>query len=213
MKKPKTKNQKPKTQTKNKKTKRLVIKVFLILLFLLGSLYLVLPSPDLPQDMPPLPNSVRSTEPGDTTQIANMAAYYTNLSRKEVIDFYFNQFLRFNLRNFPLITYKLNHPPERIREVLRETQQSTYVEEIVHPLRESLFISGFEWNNDPFTPPKGRIKNILIVNGKIYDFKVTLYYQGSGIWQRLLVWWGIWGLGYLLFVQYKKIYAAFRGYC
>lgn len=180
-----------------------ILKIILVLLFVLGHVYLVLPSPFLPQDMPPLPESVRSTEPGDTIQIANVAAYYTDISRKEVVRFYFDQFKKSTLWGLPLITYKLNHPPERIREVLRETQRSTYVEEIVHPLRESLFVSGFEWNNDPFTPPERRIKNILIVNGKTYRFKVTLFYQGSKVWQRVLVWWGIWGLGYLLFKQYK----------
>lgn len=188
------------------------LKVILTTLFILGNIYLALPSPLLPQDLSPLPNSVRSTEPGDTTQIANVTAYYTDLSREEVVDFYFNQFSKSSFKGIPLITYKLNHPPERIREVLRETQQSTYVEEIIHPLRESLFLSGFEWDNDPFTAEKARIKNILIVNGRVYQFKVTLFYQSSKVWQRLAVWWGIWILGYLLFVQYKKIYAAFRHY-
>lgn len=186
------------------------ITVITVIIFILGHIYLVLPSPLLPQDMLPLPDSVRSTEPGDTTQIEGVAAYYTDLPRWQVVDFYFKQFSKSAFRGLPLIAYKLNHPPERIREVLRETQQSTYVEEIVIPLRESLFISGFEWNNDPFTTPKGRIKNILIVNGKIYQFKVTLFYQGSTIWQRLLVWWGAWILSILLFVQLRKIYAAFH---
>lgn len=189
---------------------RKLIIIIAVITFIGGNIYLILPSSFLPQDMPPLPNSIRSTEPGDTTQIANVTAYYTDLSREEVVAFYFHQFSKLSFKGIPLITYKLNHPPERIREVLRETQQSTYVEEIVHPLRESLFISGFEWNNDPFTLPKGRIKNILIVNGKIYQFKVTLFYQGSKIWQRLLIWWGIWMLGTLLFVQFRKIYATFR---
>ena len=189
-----------------------ILKAFLAILFFLGNIYLVLPLPSLPQDLPSLPKSIKSNEPGDTTQIANVVAYYTDLSRKEVVDFYYNEFSRSSFKDIPLITYKLNHPPERIREVLRDTQQSTYVEEIVHPLRESLFISGFEWNNDPFTSPNGRIKNILIVDGKIYQFKVTLFYQGSRVWQRLLVWWGIWTLGYCLFLGYCKTYEAFRNY-
>jgi len=181
-----------------------ILKVFLAILFFLGNLYLALPSPLSPQDLPPLPESVKSIEPGDTTQIANVAAYYTDLSREEVVDFYFNEFSKSKFKDIPFVGYKLNHPPERIREVLRATQQSTYVEEIVHPLRESLFVNGFEWNNDPFTPPKARIKNILIVDGKIYQFKVTIYYQGSKVWQRLLVWWGIWVLGGLLVIQLTR---------
>jgi len=189
-----------------------IFKYFLITLFFLGNVYLALPSPLSPQDLPSLPKSVRSIEPGDTTQIANVVAYYTDLSREEVVDFYFNEFSKSKFKNIPFISYRLNHPPERIREVLRDTQQSTYVEEIVHPLRESLFVNGFEWNNDPFTSKKRRIKNILIVDGKIYKFKVTVYYQGSKAWQRLLVWWGIWVLGGLLVIQLRKIYEAFHNH-
>jgi len=158
---------------------------------------LLLPAP---KDFPYLPNSIKSTEPGDTVQIANVSAYYTDMSREEVIDFYFSYFSRSPFFNVPLPTYKLNHPPERIREVLRETQQSTYVEEIVHPLRESVFVSGFEWNNDPFTKPEDREKNILVVNGKTCQFKITLFYQESALWQRLLVYYltlvSIWGIIY-----------------
>ena len=160
------------------------LKIALIIAFFLGTFYLLLPAP---KDFPHLPPSIKSTEPGDTTQIANVSAYYTDIPRNEVVDFYFNYFSHSPFLGIPLITYKLNHPPERIREVLRETQQSTYVEEIVHPLRESVFVNGFEWNNDPFTPPARRIKNILIVNGKTYRFKVTLFYQETAVWQRLAV--------------------------
>lgn len=159
-------------------------KIFFVLAFVLGTFYLVLPSP---KSFPYLPNSLKSIEPGDTTQIANASAYYTDLPRKEILDFYTHYFSRSPFLNLPLITYRLNHPPERIREILRETQQSTYVEEIIHPLRESVFISGFEWNNDPFTPPERRIKNVLMIAEKTYRFKVTLFYQESKVWQRLLV--------------------------
>lgn len=177
------------------------IKVFLIIAFFLGTIYLVLPAPS---NFPDLPGSLKSVEPGDTTQIANVSAYYTDLPREEVVDFYTNYFSRSTFLNIPLITYKLNHPPERIREVLRDTQQSTFVEEIVHPLRESVFINGFEWNNDPFTLPSKRIKNILFINGKTYQFKITVFYQGTRIWQRLLVYYLILLIIFLLSISYQK---------
>lgn len=176
-------------------------KFFFIAAFFLGTFYLLLPAPN---DFPNLPNSIRSIEPGDTVQIANVSAYYTDLPRQEVIDYYTRYFSRSPFLNIPLITYRLNHPPERIREVLRDTQQSTYVEEIIHPLRESVFVNGFEWNNDPFTPPARRIKNILMVNGKTYQFKVTLYYQESKVWQRLLIF-------YLCLLSVYLIVIAFEG--
>jgi len=177
-------------------------KLFFFLIFILGTVYLCLPAP---KNFPDLPNSLRSTEPGDTIQIPGVSAYYTDTSRKEVVDFYFKYFSRSPFWGIPLITYKVNHPPERIREVLRETQQSTYVEEIIHPFRESVFVSGFEWENDPFTPPKSRIKNILLVDGKVYKFKVTLFYQESKLWPRLLIFYLSLFLFYLILEEYSKI--------
>lgn len=179
---------------------------FFSLLFILGTFYLVLPAP---REFPDLPNSIKSIEPGDTTQKVNVSAYYTDLSRSEVLNFYSQYFSRSPFLNLPLFSYRLNHPPERIREVLRDTQQSTYVEEVIHPLRESVFISGFEWDNDPFTPPERRIKNILMVEGKTYRFKVTLYYQESRLWQRLLVYYLFLISFYLLIRSYEVIFRNF----
>lgn len=182
-------------------------KILLAIFLLLGTFYLVLPAP---KDFPPLPQGLKSIEPGDTVQIANVSAYYTDTPREEVVDYYFKYFSRSPFLGIPLITYKLNQPPERIREVLRETQQSTYVEEIVHPFRESVFVSGFEWNNDPFTLPGRRIKNILIVDGKTYQFKVTLFYQESKVWQRLLVFYLSVLFGYLLIKSYSRIITEWK---
>ncbi len=178
-------------------TKKLLFIIFLIL----GTIYLILPAP---KNFPYLPNSIKSIEPGDTVQIANVSAYYTDTSRKEVVDYYFNYFSKSTFLGIPLITYKINHPPERIREVLRATQETTYVEEIDHPFRESVFISGFEWNNDPFTRPKDRAKNILVVDGKTYQFKVTIFYQESSILARLLIFYTCLLFIYLFFKITKK---------
>ena len=178
-------------------------KIFLTI-FLLSNLYLLLPPP---KELPDLPESLKSTEPGDTVQIKGVSAYYTDLPRKEVVEFYVQNFSRSSFLNIPFISYRLNHPPERIREVLRPTQFSTYVEEIVHPFRGSLFVNGYEWGNDPFTPVKQRGKNIIVVNGKTYQFKITLYRQYSSWWQRLLIWWGICLLIILIYLAIKVIFA------
>jgi hypothetical protein len=183
------------------------VKAIYAVLFLFGTIYLVLPAP---KSFPPLLQGVKSTEPGDTVQITNVSAYYTDTSREEVVNFYQNYFSHSPFLGIPLPTFKLNHPPERIKEILRQTQQSTYVEEIVHPFRESLFISGFEWNNDPFTKPEKRIKNILSVDGRVYQFKVTLFYQESEIWQRLLVFYLTLGATYLLYQAYLGLYQRWR---
>lgn len=184
-----------------------IFKVFFIIIFILGTVYLVLPAP---KDFPDLPDSIKSIEPGDTTQIANVSAYYTDIPRKEVVDFYTRYFSKSPFRLIPLLNYRLNQPPERIREVLRSTQQSTYVEEVIHPFRESVFINGFEWDNDPFTKPERRIKNILKVDGKVYQFKITLFYQESMLWQRLLVFYLSILAIYLLFKAYQGIWFRWK---
>lgn len=177
-------------------------KIIFIILFIIGTLYLCLPAP---KNLPALPDSVKSIEPGDTVQIANVSAYYTDMPRDQAVKFYFDYFSKSPFLGIPLPTYKLNHPPERIREVLRDTQQSTFVEEIVHPFRESVFVNGFEWNNDPFTSsPEDRLRNILIVNGKTYQFKITLFYQESKLWQRLVVY-------YLTLASVFLLVKAFEG--
>lgn len=183
-------------------------RIVFFLIFSFGTFYLCLPAP---KNFPPLPQGIKSIEPGDTVQMANVAAYYTDMSRKEVLDFYTKYYSRSSFLGIPLITYRLNHPPERIREVLRATQQSTFVEEIVHPLRESIFVNGFEWNNDPFTPVESRPKNIFIVNGVTYQFKITLFYQGSKIWQRLVIFYLTTGAIYLLYVSYRQWFKRWKG--
>jgi len=179
-----------------------IIKPLLVGILILWVFYLVLPAP---VELPPLPQSLKSTEPGDTVQILGISAYYTNLSRQEVINFYQSHYSRSSLFNLPLITYRLNHPPEYFRELIRATQQVTYFEEIIHPLRESLFVSGFEWGNDPFTSPEKRVKNKLIINGREYKTKVTLIERNSNPIIRLIVTGGIVCLSWWLIKEAKDM--------
>lgn len=136
----------------------------IIFIFNLSALlYLISPAPTLPD----LPNSIKSDEPGDTVQIPNVSAYYTNLSRTEIINFYkanYNDFFRI----------QLNHPPEKAKNIIRDTIQSYYLEEFVLPYKETLYINGFEWEKDVFTKPEKRIKNKLLYHGKEYSAKVTI---------------------------------------
>lgn len=125
--------------------------------------YLISPTPVLPD----LVNSVKSDEPGDTVQLANVSAYYTNMTRTEVMNFYKAYYSG-------LFRIILNHPPEKSKEIIRDTIQSYYLEEYVLPFKESVFINGFEWENDVFTKPEKRIKNKLIFKGKEYKAKITI---------------------------------------
>lgn len=124
---------------------------------------MISPTPTLPD----LPNSVKSNLPGDTTQITNVSAYYTNMTRTEVMNFYkayYSGPFRINL----------NHPPEKAKEIIVDTIQSYYLEEFVLPFKESLYVNGFEWENDVFTKVENRNKNKLIYQDKEYKAKITI---------------------------------------
>ncbi|MFZ5366149.1 MAG: hypothetical protein ACOZBZ_02550 [Patescibacteria group bacterium] len=188
-----------------KKIIALLLYCFIALLLI----YLLLP---LPAEPPPLPGSLKSTEPGDTVEIPGLFAYYTDLSRSQVLDFYQKNFSRSSFLGIPLLTYRLNHPPEYARETIRRTLQSTYYEEIVHPLRESLYVNGYEWENDPFTKPESREKNKPMIGGKEFRSKVTVITRHSNPIVRLLVVGGFLLFALWLIKEAKEIYGSFRRY-
>jgi hypothetical protein len=164
---------------------------------LIFSIYLLLPGPQLPP--PDLSNSVKSDLPGDTVQIENTAGYFTNQSRKEAINFYQDYFSRSQFLNIPLPTYRINHPPELAKQVWVDTKRSYYLEEFIHPFRESLFINGFDWQNDVFTKPEKRVKNKLIYQGQEWAVKVSPRWFPSSPIVRLTVFWLTWIAFYKLF--------------
>jgi len=152
-----------------------LLKFILIIFNLLAVFYLVTPTPAIKD----LPDSVKSTLPGDTVQLKNVSGYFTNLSRTEVMNFYQSFY------NGPLLI-RLNHPPEKSKTIFRDTIQSYYLEELVIPFKESLFINGYEWEKDVFTKPEKRIANKLIYNGVTYSAKITTKTFPTPIFYRLL---------------------------
>jgi hypothetical protein len=177
-------------------------KILIFVVYLLGIFYLVLPEPVIPN----LPGGLKSIEPGDTTQMPGVWAYYTNLSRREVVDFYKKSFSKSSFLKIPLPTYILNHPPEYARETIRDTQQSNFYEEIVHPLRESLFVNGWIPKEDKVYLAKS-LKPIIdfVVDGQSYPAKITLYHVSSPIWARILVWTGIISLIGMIIMAFRAI--------
>jgi len=172
-----------------KKTALIIFFIFNFLAFL----YLISPAPTLPD----LPHSVKSDEPGDTVQISNVSAYYTNLSRTEVINFY-----KANYNG--LFRAQLNYPPENAKNIIRDTIQSYYLEEFVLPYKETLYINGFEWENDVFTKPDKRIKNKLIYYGKEYQAKITLRTFPVPVYKRLIAFYFTEFVAVIAFLVYAK---------
>ncbi|HEX8923871.1 MAG TPA: hypothetical protein VF828_04005 [Patescibacteria group bacterium] len=136
--------------------------IFLAVFNVLAVIYLAALSPVVGD----LPGSVISTLPGDTTQIANVRGYFTNQTRNQVMAFY-------NSAYKGLFRIRLNHPPEKSKEIYVDTMQSYYLEEFVLPFKETFYVNGFEWANDVFTKPEKRIMNKLIYNDVVYNAKIT----------------------------------------
>ncbi|MDD4937818.1 MAG: hypothetical protein PHX34_02255 [Candidatus Shapirobacteria bacterium] len=142
--------------------KKILISIFIIF-NVLAILYLISPTPKLPD----LSNSVKSDLPGDTIQIPNVSGYFTNMTRTEVMNFYKSYY-------YGLFKINLNHPPEKAKEIIVDTIPSYYFEEFILPFKESLYVNGFEWENDVFTKPENRAKNKLIYQNKEYKAKITI---------------------------------------
>ena len=136
--------------------------------------YLSLPSPTFPE---PPPDALQSNEPGDT-ETPLRRAYFTNYSREEVLAYYQNQLRRSKFLNIPMPTYRLNYPPEEAQTLIRDQTRSTFLEEIVHPFRESVFVNGFE-PKDP--------KDKIVIAGKQWRQKITVRLVPSHALSRLIV--------------------------
>lgn len=155
------------------------ISVTIILLLAVG--YLLWPSPKFPD---PPPGSIQSQEPGDTESIYR-AAYYSNLSREEVEDFYFWQFGGWGIRQIL--------PPEEAQSLVRDQTRSSYLEEMIHPGRESLYVNVFV----PILP-----QDEIRINGVKYLNKISVRYVPSQPVSRLTVLLLTAVAAYLLFKEY-----------
>jgi hypothetical protein len=116
----------------------------IFVVYLIGLIYLVLPSPKYPD----LTGGVRSDEPGDTWQNPDQKGFYTNEERATVLKDIQSQFV-IKIGNFSLPTFRLNYAPEEAQILVRDQLQSYYLEEIIYPFRESIFVNGWEPKKSP----------------------------------------------------------------
>ncbi len=146
------------------------LNILVIVLFIPLFYYVSLPNPDFPK---PPSEFVQSFEPADV-ETSLRRGYYTNLGRAEVIAHYEKEFNN----GFTIYTPRLNYPPEEAQVLIRDQTKSTFLEEIVHPLRESLYINGFEPKTEEYVP---------VIDGVRWKQKVIVRYVPSVISIRLLV--------------------------
>jgi len=167
-----------------KMNKLLKLLLFFIFIFLL--IYILPNSPEFPQ---PFNGSVQSFEPADVEDPLRRG-YYTNLTRTEVINHYEQEFNR----GFNIYTPRLNYPPEDAPVFIRDQTKSTFLEEIVHPLRESVYINGFEPKSEEYAQ---------YYKGIRYNQKIIIRYVPSSAWIRVLVLILTMVSSYLLFKEYQ----------
>lgn len=149
-------------------------KIIYLLFVLVFVGYLSLPNFDFPA---PLPDSLQSNEPADTETLLRRA-YFTNYTREEVMDHYYKQIEKSSFFDVPLPTYRLNYPPEEAQTIIRDQTRSTFLEEIVHPFRESVFVNGFE-PKDP--------KDTIFIDGRLWRQKIIVRYIPSNLFVRLAI--------------------------
>jgi hypothetical protein len=77
-----------------------------------------------------------------------------------------------------LPTYRLNYPPEEAQTIIRDQTRSTYLEEVVHPFRESIFVNGFE--------PKSQ-KDAIIIQDKKWEQKIIVKQVESNFLVRTFI--------------------------
>jgi hypothetical protein len=168
-----------------------MLKRLLGIIYLLFSLafllYLLMPGPSSIDDFLELPNSTTSSYEGDTIQVPDVAAYFSNNYRVFAIPFYSQNFQAKTKFFFPPI--RLNHPPEDAFAKIKDQTQSTYLEELTYPFRDSLYINGFEPLENGL--PRYRGADRIEYDGDRYDTKVIIRYYSSSIVSRITLWLGI----------------------
>lgn len=164
---------------------------------------MIWPGPTKIADFKPLPSSTKSKLAGDNIeQVPNVAGYFSDNYRDFVVPFYRNAYQ--NLSRLPFPPLRLNHPPEYSWNVIKKHTDSTYLEELVYPLRDSLYVNGFE----PFYSdgnPKFWGSTKFGQDGQSFFTKTTIRYYPSKLIVRIFVWCGIIISIFLLFRLGKKI--------
>jgi len=147
--------------------------------------YLLWPSPGFPE---PLSDFYWSTEPADR-ETALRRGYYTNYYRGDVIFHYWDEAEKPTLLGLGMPAIRLSdYPPEDAMWLVRDQTRANYLEEIVQPMRESIFIAALE-SRDPLTyhtVADRRFQNRVVVKYAQSDVVVRLVVGMAGLW--LLLW-------------------------
>lgn len=180
-----------------------ILKVLFVAFSLLLLFYLLLPGPKNITDFPAVPASIKSSLEGDTVQVPDVSAYFSDNYRDSVIPLYLSAYKAQTV--FPFGPLRLNYPPEFAFTAIKDQTQSTYLEELTYPLRDSLFVNGLEPVEKDGTPRYiggGKFE----VDGKLVSTKVTLRFYPSAFWARVATWLGVNLSVLVLFAMSRKVF-------
>lgn len=164
------------------------MKVIFLIFSVLFFIYIVWPGPGKISDFSPLPNSVKSKLDGDNWQVPNVTAYFSDHYRKFVVDFYSKDYQR--LTHLPFPPLRLNYPPEYSWIAIKKHTDTTYLEELIYPLKDSIFVNGFEpFYADGQSRFWGATK--FEADGQHFYTKATLRFYPSHTLVRIPVYFGI----------------------
>jgi hypothetical protein len=159
-----------------------IAKIVFALFGIVLMIYLIRPAPPFPKT---LWDFVSSNEPADK-ETPLRRGYYTNITREQLMDHYSKEFGWGE---------RLNYPPEEAQTIIRDQTHATFLEEIVHPMRESIFIAGNEL---------GSGMGAFEINGKVFNQKVIVRYVGSNVFIRIFIGLSTLGLIWILGSEWVK---------
>jgi len=168
-----------------------LVKILFLSCSLIFLYYLSLPNLEFPV---PLPDALQSFEPADT-EVASRKSYFTNFNRENVVIYYAETFFLVGAGMVNFIPIRLNYPPEEAQTIIRDQTRSSYLEELVYPFRESLFINGF----NPASP-----KDAILIENKEWQQKITVKFVSSTPWVRVTL--GM--VSILLILVLSKLYVV-----
>ncbi len=178
------------------------MKIFFIGLSVMLLVYMLWPAPTTLAHFNEYPTFLDYIEDWDFYVSPHTTSYFSNDFREEIVTFYRKSYQQGSKLPFPPL--KLNYPPELAFSLIKDQTKSTYLEEFVYPLRDSIYINGFE----PFLK-NGQKRyegaKIFEVLGEIYLTKTTVRFYPSPIWIRIIVWFGIVISCYFLWKLSKRV--------
>lgn len=182
------------------------INKILVIIFLVGFLYLIAPGASSIDDFPPLQGSTKSKLEGDTIQNPNIAAYFSYFRRDYITNFYKDFFSKTLVPFVALPVISINRPPEEAFKYVRDQQESTFLEEYVFPMRESIYVNGYDPKiaNDMYHKgARSFIGDHYFYKDRYFNTKTTIRYYPSNVFIRILIYMASWILMIYLYKLWK----------